>query len=444
MKKVIALLLALTMTVGLVACGSGSGEESTPTPSTEETAAEEAAEKEPVEIEFACWGAAEESTSPAFYAMIEAFEEKYDWITVNVTEYAYNNLSEQLLVRAAGGTAPDVAQCAAAWLPGLVEMDVLTPMNDLLSEDVLADFYENALAEYSFDGKAMAAVWTRSPMCMFYNKTLLEAVGYSVDDLEGWTWEDYVQMSYDIAALGTNEDGNAVYGRTLATAMLTGTGYYIYNDLYANDAAFVDADGNVTFYSEGTVAAFEQYRKMAEDNVLPTGLEIKENRTLFGNGQVGFHVDGPSIKGVFLSASAKGDAFAEEIGVAAVPGGVPTFSSDHLIVSFAQSEHPEECALLIDYLTGPEATDIYTDTVSVFPGRYSTAEIDYYAELDADMQVFAEAASTATGLSARNASFNDAMLLIAEALQRVTINQEEPEAVVQSIDAQLKELYSQE
>ena len=59
------------------------------------------------------------------------------------------------------------------------------------------------------------------------------------------------------------------------------------------------------------------------------------------------------------------------------------------------------------------------------------------------MKVFLEAASTAEGLNAKNAQYDNAMLLIAEALQRVTINMEDPSAVVKEIDTKMKELYGQ-
>lgn len=437
MKRMLALLLALTMCFGMTACGAAPAESQAGTP------ASGSGEKEPVTIEFASWYAAEETTSEAFYDRIEAFEEKYNWITVNVTEYAYNNLAEQLLVRAAGGTAPDVSEVNAGWVASLVEMGALNSMNDILPEDVLNDFYASANDSFTYDGKVMAGTMFRNPFCMYYNKTLLTKAGYTEADLENLSWEKFNQMCKDIAALGTNEDGNIVYGRSLSTALLSGTGYYFYNDLFANGAAYADDDGNITFGSEGTVAAMTQVQDLVKAGAIAAGLEIKDNRTLFGNGQIGFHFDIASQKGTFLATSAKGDAYAEEIGVAPVPGNVPTYATDHALVCFKQTQHPEECALLIDFLTGPEGVEIYTNHLDAICARTSASEPDYYKNLDKDMQVFLEAASTAKGLNAKNSEFDNAMLLIAEALQRVTINMEDPAAVVAEIDGEMKALYGQ-
>ena len=373
-KRWTALVMALAMTAGLAGCGSGQSGDSQDNNSG-------GGENEPVTIEFASWYAAEETTADTMYAMIDAFEEKYDWITVNVTEYAYNNLSEQLLVRGAGGTAPDVSQVNAGWVASLVEMDALNSMNDILPEDVLNDFYPSASAGFTYDGQVMAGTMIRNPFCMYYNKTLLEKAGYTEADLENLSWEKFNEMCRNIAALGTNDEGNVVYGRSLSTALLSGTGYYFYNDLFANGAAYADSEGNITFDSEGTVAALTQVQDLVKDGAVAAGLEIKDNRTLFGNGQIGFHFDIASQKDTFLATSSKGEAFAEEIGVAPVPGNVPTFATDHALVCFKQTEHPEECALLIDFLTGPEGMEIYTDNLDAIGARTSTSEIDYYKNL---------------------------------------------------------------
>ena len=146
MKKWIAMLLAMALVLGMVGCGQTEKAEEPAQQVVEAPAAatEAAKEKEPVTIEFSSWYAAEETTAATMYAMVDAFMAKYPWITVNVTEYAYNNLAEQLLVRGAGGTAPDVSQVNAGWVAGLVEMDVLNSMNDIMPADVVADFYCNA------------------------------------------------------------------------------------------------------------------------------------------------------------------------------------------------------------------------------------------------------------------------------------------------------------
>lgn len=116
MKKLVALVLALTMLCSLTAFAS-------------------AEEHEPVTIEFLCWGAAETTTAPAFTAMIEGFMAKYPWITVEVTESNYDAVNTSLLNRAAVDDCPDVAQVSNQWVAALYDMDVLLPLEDMFAAD---------------------------------------------------------------------------------------------------------------------------------------------------------------------------------------------------------------------------------------------------------------------------------------------------------------------
>lgn len=96
MKKILAIVLALAMILSLAACGS-KAEETKPAESVKTTEAAKTEtvkeEKEPVTLEFLCWGAAEETTADAFKAMLDGFMEKYPWITVEVTESNYPIIS---------------------------------------------------------------------------------------------------------------------------------------------------------------------------------------------------------------------------------------------------------------------------------------------------------------------------------------------------------------
>lgn len=441
MKRPLLVLLSLVMVFALLAgCATSNGAAATQDASAPDQAAStdvatedvQAAEEphEPVTIEFLCWGAAEAATADAFTAMIEGFEAKYPWITVEVTESNYDAVSTTLLTRAAANDAPDVAQVSNQWVAALQEMDSLLAMDDILSVETMDDFYAGAKSGTTIDGKVYSAPWIIQPMCMYYNKDLLQAAGYSEPPA---TWDEYVDMCYAIAALGTNDAGNTVYGRSLASTVLAGAGYFTLIDVWANGGDFADADGNISFYSEGTVAAYQELQNMVQQNVIAPGLQIVDNRSLFGNGQIGFHFDAPSQTANFSNVN---------FGVAEVPGG-QSFSSDHHLVAFNNTEHPEECALLIDYLTGPEGMALYTTYSNVICARTSVESLDYYQNLDENISVFFHAAATIRSLPVQSSNFRQAMEKIAEGLQRVVINMEDPNTVISDVDAALKVMYGQ-
>ena len=133
MKKILAIVLALAMILSLAACGS-KAEETKPAESVKTTEAAKTEtvkeEKEPVTLEFLCWGAAEETTADAFKAMLDGFMEKYPWITVEVTESNYDAVNTSLLTRIAAQDAPDVAQVSNQWVATYYEMGGLLPLDE--------------------------------------------------------------------------------------------------------------------------------------------------------------------------------------------------------------------------------------------------------------------------------------------------------------------------
>ena len=410
MKKLLAFMLALAMLCSLTVFAS-------------------AEEHAPVTIEFLCWGAAETTTAPAFTAMIEGFEAKYPWITVEVTESNYDAVNTSLLNRAANDDSPDVAQVSNQWVAALCELDAVKPLEELFDEATIADFYTGSMEGTIIDGKHYSAAWIMQPFGLYCNMDLLAAAGY---DHVPTTWAEYIQMARDVAKLGTNAEGNTVYGICLGTQVLANAGYGVLPYIWAHGADFYAEDGSIGFYSEGTVAAYQELQDLVKEGVIATGLQVVNNRSLFGNGQAAFHIDAPSQVVNFSAVNLQ---------VTNIPE-TSTITSDHHIIVSANTEHPEECALLVDYLTGPEGMELYTQHNSVICARYSVEALPYFQNLEGTTAVFYKMAGSAKSLPVQSANFVAAMEAIAEGIQRLTIGLEDADTVVKDTAATLTKLYS--
>ena len=409
MKKILSLVLALAMLCSVAVFAN-------------------AEEHEPVTIEFLCWGAAETTTAPAFTAMIEGFMAKYPWITVEVTESNYDGVNTSLLTRVASGDAPDVAQVSNQWVAAYVEMDGVVPLEDIMDEATIADFYTGSMEGTIIGGKHYSAAWIMQPFGLYCNMDLLAAAGY---DHVPATWAEYIQMARDVAKLGTNADGNAVYGICLGTQVLANAGYGILPYIWAHGAEFFGPDGSVTFDSPATVEAYAEIQNLVKEGVIATGLQVVDNRALFGNGQAAFHIDAPSQVKNFANVN---------LAVANLPG-TSTITSDHHICVFQGTEHPAECALLVDYLTGPEGMDLYTQNNSVICARYSVENLPYFQNVEGTTADFFKMAPTAKSLPVQTSHFVAAMEAIATGVQSLTIGLEDPAKVVADTGAALTELY---
>lgn len=411
MKRFLTItLIALMALTGVFANGTA---ESTP------------AAQEKVELEFFCWGAAETTTQAAFKAMIEGFETKYPNIHVTVTESNYDAVNTTLRNRAAAGDAPDVAQVSNQWVATLQAMDALLPMDDILSAGTMKDFYDGAKAGTTIKGKTYSAPWIMQPCELYYNKDLLAKAGYTAPPKD---WKEMNEMAYAIAKLGKDASGNKIYGRSLNSKLLANAGYGSLPDVWGYGGNLTDASGNVVFNSPETITAYANLQKEVRDGVAPAGIQIVDCRTLFQNGLVAFHVDAPSQTKNFGKVN-----FGVQI--------IDTYSSDHHLVAFKNSKHPKECALLIDYLSGPEGMTKYTDNCFVIPARHSVENLPYYKTLDANLMQFFKGAASARSLPVQSPDFVAAMEGVAQGLQRIVINNEDVKTVVADTDAMLKKYY---
>lgn len=423
--------VAVAACVALAGCGGGSED---PEDSSGGT----------VELTFTNWISAEEPTIPAYQAMIAGFEKKYPNVKVKTSSLPFNQVKDQLLVSSAGGQAPDVAQIKQEWLPAVDTIGAAGSLDAFLSEDTLKDFYPNLVKEPAPRG-GQSAPWAPSVVELYYNKTLLKQAGY--DGSAPKSWNEMLEMAGKVAALGKNAQGGKAYGIGVSDKKLEGAGYFLLPWLWNNRGGDVlDANGNVVFNSPENVQTLETVASLLNDGVAPAGVEIKDLRNLFAQGQLGFYFDIEAAIGIHDKASPKGQEFRKEYGIAPVPGenGKPgrTFYTQHDLVAFKSSKHPQEAGQLIDFLSGPEGMAIYNANGGFkLPARQSVASIDYYeSDTGKVLEPFLAGLPDSSALPATNQNFTTAMEALATAIARVE-NGEPAAEVVASTHTTLQSAY---
>ena len=450
----IVLVLLATVMVGCTGAtqegetstDAGASTEASGSSESEASGSSEAGE-DPVTLEFMCWGAAEEGTRPAFDAMINAFNDSHPGIQVEIVAEPFNSTLEQVLILNASGQAPDVMQIHSSFTAAMQGAGALANLDDLLSDELIADFYPNVLDALSYNDSQYALPWSPTPVVLFYNKTLLEKAGYTNSPT---TIDEYEEMAAAVSALGADENGNTIYGTGVQSKAIGMTGIHFLFYLWSFGGEVIDENGTVVIDSPETVEAFEFAKSLIDQEISPVGLEIKDLRNLFAQGVVGFHIDGADYAlNAFQSLAENPDEFMKQVGAAVLPTSGNTspagngFFIEHNLGISENCENKEEALVFVDWLSGPEAVQIFNDIIgNKMPSRYSVAELDYYSKSDSEyMSVFLDALAIARGLPEKNAGFNDAMVSIANAVQRVCINDEDAATVVAELAVDLKEIY---
>lgn len=246
MKKIISLLLVLTMVMALAACG-GSAPAATEAPkadapAAEAPAAEASGDKITVNVIAAQYGP---KTGDWWVGFEKDFEVANADIDLVVDVVSWNDIYTVVNTRIANGEAPDLLNIdvfADYQADGL-----LLPAKDWVSEETYAKMYPSFLEQSIVDDVVWAVPDLASARALYYNKDILDAAGVAVPT----TWEELTAAcealkaaNADIYPWGidmTTDEGQAAFA------------YYTWN----NGGGFVDADGNWTLNSAENVAAIE-------------------------------------------------------------------------------------------------------------------------------------------------------------------------------------------
>ena len=175
MKKILALLLALSMVFALCACGGGSAP-AAEAPAAEAPAAEApAGENVTVTMIAAQYGP---KTGDWWVDFEKKFEAANEGIDLVVDCVSWNDIYTVVNTRIANGQAPDLLNIdvfADYQADGL-----LLPAEDWCSPETYAKFYPAFLDQSVVDGVCWAVPDLASARAIYYNKDILEQAGVSV------------------------------------------------------------------------------------------------------------------------------------------------------------------------------------------------------------------------------------------------------------------------
>ena len=215
-KRVFACILAAAMLFCLAACGGGSTEETTAAAGGSETQGQasdggsgETAEGGLTgELSVTTW---DNSTTPQFQAVIDAYMEKNPGVTINIIDTNADEYNNSLGISlSAAQPDPDVI-----WVKDMGSMlqmadkKQLMPLDDLIEKDSYdLSVYNGAAEQLQYNDTTYALPYRSDWYVLFYNKDLFDAAGveYPSNDM---TWEEYREL----AAKMTSGEGSAkVYG----------------------------------------------------------------------------------------------------------------------------------------------------------------------------------------------------------------------------------------
>lgn len=203
-KRVLAAVMAATMTAGLVTgCGGGSSDSGTQAATTqaaggtegaktEETKAVAASSDEEITLRMSWWGGDERNE--ATLQVIEQFEALHPNVTIEAEYGGNDGYHDKLATQLASGTAPDIVQVDPEIFPTYVNTgDYFLDYKDYNVD--LSNFEEAYITvpiNGNYDGKQLGLPTGISGAGIMVNKELADAIG--LDFSKTYSWEDLIDM----------------------------------------------------------------------------------------------------------------------------------------------------------------------------------------------------------------------------------------------------------
>jgi multiple sugar transport system substrate-binding protein len=286
---------------------------------------------------------------------------------VKVQQLPLTAAHQKLLTAFAGGSTPDLSQLGNTWLPELVALHALEPLQARVDHSHVVradDYFASIWATNVIGGTLYGVPWYVDTRLLFYRKDLLRKAGF---DAPPRTWAEWRRM---LAAL--SDPQRHVYGILLPT-----NEYEQLMSLALQQPEPLLRDGGRygNFESAGFKRALGFYVDTFKLKQAPgiTNVEAGNPWTEFGRGVYAFYLSGPWNIGEFRTRlpAAQQDDWA----TAPLPGpagaGIGAAGGSSLVI-FRASKHKDAAWQLIEYLSQPAVQQQFYELLGDMPPRRSS------------------------------------------------------------------------
>ncbi len=296
MRKVIATILALTMSVGIFAgCSSPAGSSSSPS-SSQASAQSEGEDKTPVTLRVQWWGG--DDRHQATLKAIDAFQKKYPWITIKAEYGGWDGHKDKVTTQISGGTAADVLQVNYDWIAtfskdgkGFYDLEKLKDKIDLSNWD------DTSLKFGKSNGVLNAIPVSNTGRSLFYNKTTYDKLGVAIPT----SWDTLIEAGKQFKAKDASK-----YPFDLDTGTgFTGLYLAVVYQQQKTGKEFLTQDGKLAMSAEELKDALDFYKSLEDNHVIRTQKQRMNDGGETALYQTAKFIDG-SVAGVLEWSSSVG------------------------------------------------------------------------------------------------------------------------------------------
>ena len=296
--------------------------------------------------------------------LLPEFEREHPGLHVVVQQLPLTAAHQKLLTAYAGDSTPDITQLGNTWIPEMVALGALEPLDKRVAASRVVDPKDYFPAIWStnvIDGTLYGVPWYVDTRLLFYRKDLLARAGY---DHPPRDWAEWQAMMAKLA-----QPKGQAYGVLLPTNE--------FEQLLAlalqQDEPLLRDDGRYgNFRSAGFRKALAYYVSIFRDQQAPmmTNVGIGNPWAAFGQGFYAFYLSGPWNIGEFrkrLPAEQQ-----DNWGTTPLPGpdgpGASNAGGSSLVI-YKASKHKDDAWALVEFLSRPDIQERFYAILGDMPPR---------------------------------------------------------------------------
>jgi multiple sugar transport system substrate-binding protein len=302
--------------------------------------------------------------------LIPDFEREHPLVRVEVQQLAWTAAHEKLLTAIAGDATPDLCQLGNSWIPELVALHALVPLQARVAtsqEIAPADYFPGVWQTNTIADSLYGIPWYVDTRLLFFRRDLLKAAGYAAP---AETWAGWLAQLQAIKRLV----GAQRYAILLPLNEFEPLQVLALNQ---SEPMLRDGDRYGNFRSASFRRALSFYRDLFAQSLAPTmtNTQISNVWNELGKGFFSFYVSGPWNISEFKRRlpPEQQDSWM----TAPMPGidgpGVSNAGGSSLVL-FARSRHQRSAWQLIEYLSRPAVQQRFHELTGDLPPRRSSWE----------------------------------------------------------------------
>jgi len=322
-------------------------------------------------VEINYWQYVYDTRVKAMDELIQKFQAANPDITVKQTTFPYDDYQTKVIAAHAAGNGPDVLQFYYGWLDKFQKGGVLQPLDQAVFPNaaIEKDFFP-IVSAISRDGKYYGLPTAVRSLALFYNKNLLKEAGIAEPPK---TLDDLVAD----AKKATKTDGSGNITSEGITMDFAGQDHQWWREVLVRQFGGVPYDdkGNVAYNTDAGVKALTWYTDLATKEKVGSVGFMDEGQAAFKGGMAAFTIDGSFRIGSFKPITDF------EWGVTELPTAndvKSNFASYFANGISADTTGDKKAAAekFLQYITSPEAMQIWLKDVGELPARREAAMTD--------------------------------------------------------------------